>query len=113
MTLATLISIADKRLPMVLYTDLSADENSKKGARYNFVEKRWDGTNVTIDKIITIGEFRDSDVYKRVRTCDMITFATMPTRGISTIPDEYKLTHPMVVSISIKSPYAMNSYKSK
>ena len=113
MTLATLISIADKRLPMVLYTDLSADENVKKGCRYNFAEKRWDSTNITMDKIITIGEFKDTGLYKRVCTCDMITFATQPTRGISTLPDDYKQTHPMVVSISIRSPYAVNPYKSK
>ena len=116
MTLATLISIADKKFPMVLYTNVPDPDGEKKtkGVRYNFATNIWDtNTSVTVDKIITIGEFRQSELYKRIRTCDLVTFATQPTRSISTLSDEYKTTHPMVVSISIKSPYPSYHPKGK
>lgn len=111
MTLVTLISIADKKFPMVLYTTVPDGDKKTKGVRYNFKTSTWDGTSITIDKITTIGEFRKSDLYQRIKTCNLVTFATQPTRSISTLPEEYKTNHPMVVSISIQSPYP--SYHSK
>ena len=60
MTLRNIIMIADEKLTMALYSKINGNSY-----RYNFKNQAWDGDAIIDpDKLITVGEFKRSDVYR-------------------------------------------------
>lgn len=102
MTLATLILVADKTLPVAIYLK---SPDGKTGNRYNFTEHKWDDTPLTVDKIRIAKKFRHSIIYRKLAKYELETFALLATNGVSTLTDEQKKQFPKVLTITVSKPH--------
>lgn len=75
MQLLNIMSVADDRISMILVGQ--RPDNVEVG--YDFKNGEWMDNNLieNSDRIITVGEFRDHDIYRKNRDCALTDFSTM------------------------------------
>lgn len=101
MTLKNVILIADNSLKMALY-----GRSNGMQYRYNFSTNSWDpDTVIDSNKLITIDKFRKSDIYKKYKHKNLISWSILDARRCKKLADEYKpedFPRDIIVSISIE-----------
>ena len=99
MTLRNLILIADERLTMAVYSKIN-----DKSYRYNFKTHLWDeNTVIDTDKLITVGEFKKSSMYKNHKKDRLVTWTVLEKRNLEKLKDiDIECENGFILSINIE-----------
>ena len=102
MILKNVILIADNSLKMVLY----GRTNGVIQYRYNFKHNAWDlNTIIDSDKIITVDDFRKSDIYRNYKHKELISWSILDARKCKKLMEECdkeEFPRGIILSISIE-----------
>ena len=97
--LKNIISIADHEIKMAIFAKVNG-----KNCRYNFATRSWDeNTELTEDKIISVGEFRyDNELYRTFGNRKLITWSTLKASRCKNLTN-LKAKRDIIISLSINA----------